>query len=244
MAEPSLAILPACAFLIACFTAAFFPGLGFFLPVVTRGPEGLKAVALSFDDGPHTDTTPLILGLLERYSVKAMFCVAGDAAEKYPWLIDDVLRAGHELCNHTMTHDTLLMFRRASTIEREIAECDRVIKSHGVAPLAFRPPVGVTGPALGPILEKLGLFCLAFSCRARDFGNRRIKNMSRRILSKVRDGDIILMHDASHPALDVKALLGEIEAVITGCATKGFKIVQVSALIGRPVMAPVGITSA
>jgi len=67
----------------------------------------------------------------------------------------------------------------------------------GVNVLAFRPPVGIISPKLPQVLNKLGLFCVTFSCRAGDAGNRNIKNLSSRILKKVKADDIILLHDVN-----------------------------------------------
>ena len=72
--------LPLLAFLLACVVAPFLPRLGFFLPIVGRGKPGEKGVALTFDDGPDPEVTPLLLDLLDRHSVPATFFVTGERA--------------------------------------------------------------------------------------------------------------------------------------------------------------------
>jgi hypothetical protein len=112
-----------------------------------------------------------------------------------------------------------------------------VLKKMGIQTLAFRPPVGIINPKLSPILDKLGMFCVTFSCRAFDAGNRRIKNLSSKIVKKVKADDIILLHDVpSRSKEDIVILLSEIETILAGLTVKGLKIVPLSTLINREVM--------
>jgi peptidoglycan/xylan/chitin deacetylase (PgdA/CDA1 family) len=96
--------------------------------------------------------------------------------------------------------------------------------------------VGIINPKLAPILDKLGMFCVTFSCRAFDAGNRRVKNLSSRILKKVKADDIILLHDVlPRSKEDSVILLAEIENILSGLIIKGLKIVPLSDLIGRDI---------
>ena len=107
----------------------------------------------------------------------------------------------------------------------------------GIKAFAFRPPVGITNPVLGPVLEKRGMFVLNFSCRAFDLGNRRIKKLSDVILRKVRPDDIILLHDVMPPSgYSGKYLVDEIEKLVVGLKKIGFEILPISELIKRKIM--------
>ncbi|MCI5121280.1 MAG: polysaccharide deacetylase, partial [Candidatus Electrothrix sp. AUS4] len=55
---PNVAFLPLSAFLLLCFLAPFFPGISFFLPVISRAKPGTEGVVLTFDDGPSLEFTP------------------------------------------------------------------------------------------------------------------------------------------------------------------------------------------
>ena len=160
--------------LLVCvhFVASLKPGWSFYLDIISHGPGDRPAVALSFDDGPDPATTPLLLALLQKHQVRAAFFVIGRRAQAYPGLVSRIREAGHEIGNHSMTHDPWLMFRATRHLEAEIARCQDVLRAQGVCALAFRPPVGVTNPRVGPVLQKLGLICVAFSCRPGDFGDQ------------------------------------------------------------------------
>jgi peptidoglycan/xylan/chitin deacetylase (PgdA/CDA1 family) len=80
------------------------------------------------------------------------------------------------------------------------------------------------------------MFCITFSCRAFDAGNRRVKNLGSKILKKVKGDDIILLHDVlPRCEEDSDILLSEIERILQGLMVKGLKVVPLSALISREI---------
>jgi hypothetical protein len=72
--DTRLSVIPLVGFLLLCAVAPFFPRFSFYLPTITRGKSGEKAVALTFDDGPDPKTTPELLRLLQKHGVAATFC--------------------------------------------------------------------------------------------------------------------------------------------------------------------------
>lgn len=220
-----------------CVASCFFPQTNFLGPVIHRGLTGKNVVALTFDDGPSEATTEKILALLDRYEAKATFFVSGVNAARCPDLIRELIRRGHTIGNHSLNHDPFLMLKGSRTLEREIAEAGEVLRKMGIETLAFRPPVGIVNPKLFPILKAEGLFCVTFSCRARDAGNRRIRNLSGRILQKIKGDDIVLLHDRPRQGSDDPDVLwNEMEKILSGIRAGGLKIVPLSELAGRDIM--------
>lgn len=194
-------------------------------------------VALTFDDGPDPATTPLLLKLLEEQGVKATFFVTGERVARHGELIVDILRKGHDIGNHSFSHDVFLMLRSTKRLAREVAETQSELRSFGIIPLAFRPPVGITNPKLGPVLRQQGLFCVNFSCRAGDGGNRFIRGMARRVLRKVRPDDIIVLHDVCpRGAGKVREWLEEVTLVLSGLKAKGLMVIPLAELLGKSIM--------
>ncbi|OHE22510.1 MAG: hypothetical protein A2X92_04200 [Syntrophus sp. GWC2_56_31] len=232
-----IAALPLGIFVLSCLLAPFFPRAGFFLPVISRGRAPGRAVALTFDDGPDQDVIRLLLDLLQRHGAPATFFVMGKKAEGNPELIREILLRGHAVGNHSYRHDPLLMLRSSARLSEEITRTQQLLADFGIRPLAFRPPVGITNPRLPRILKELHLDCVTFSCRACDFGNRRIANLAKIILRNIRPGAIVLLHDVSPPGIGtVQDWLQQVEWVIRGLKSQGYKIVPLSVLIGREVM--------
>jgi peptidoglycan/xylan/chitin deacetylase (PgdA/CDA1 family) len=177
------------------------------------------------------------MDLLDKYSVKATFFVSGVNALSYPEIIREIIARGHTIGNHSFHHNPFVMLRSYNYLYQEIFRAQEVLKKMGIQTLIFRPPVGIINPKLSPILDKLGMFCVTFSCRAFDAGNRRVKNLGSIILKKVKADDIILLHDVlPRSKEDCVILLSEIEAILSGLTVKGLKIVPLSTLISREVM--------
>ncbi len=217
--------------------APYFPRWGFFLPVATHGPRERGQVALTFDDGPDPRTLQSLLALLEAEGAKAAFFVVGRRAAAFPDGIRRIVAAGHEVGNHSDTHDVFLALRSSARIRAEIEGCQRAVEAAaGVRPLAYRPPVGITSPPLRGVLAGLGLRCVAWSCRGLDFGNLRWTGLARRVLRRVRGGDVVLLHDALPAAVPVEGWLAEIREILAGLRAKGLRPVALSEVLGGMVM--------
>jgi len=233
---PRLAAAPLLLFLAVCLAAPLFPRLGFYLPIVSRGPKGAAGVALTFDDGPDPRVTPLVLDLLDRHGVKAAFFVIGEKARAHPGLVREILARGHDVGNHSNTHPPFLMLQGRRAIAREVGSAQAALRPCGIRPLAFRPPVGITSPDLGQVLLDHGMFCVNFSRRARYLGNRRVPGLAGRLLRGARARDIILLHDTLPQRTTVDCLLAEFDQLILGLGRKGLAIQPLAALLGRKVM--------
>jgi peptidoglycan-N-acetylglucosamine deacetylase len=234
------AAVPLFIFMVLCIAAAFHPDWGFILPVVSRGCTGRSAVALTFDDGPDPATTPALLQLLDRHDVRGTFFVTGARAGQYGQLIAAILEGGHDLGNHSYSHDPFLMLRRTERLWQEISSTQMLLRRFGVSTKAFRPPVGIANAKLAPVLREVGLYCVIFSCRAGDFGNRRLHGLAGKILKKVKADDIIMLHDVRpRGAGGVEAWLHEVDLILDGLKNKGLEVIPLSELIARPVLVQV-----
>lgn len=235
--DASLAVIPLGGFLVLCLAAPFFPGFGFYLPIISRGSSGKKAVALTFDDGPDPLTTPLLLELLSTQKVQATFFITGENAAAHPELVKEIVRQGHFVGNHSYHHSYRMLFKSCPSIVDDVESTQRILRNLGIRPLAFRPPAGITSPRLGSALSKTGMYLVNFSCRPLDGGNRRLKNLAAKILRRVGPDDIILLHDSMPPNRQrIPQWLNEIESLLIGLAAEGFTILPLSELIGKPVM--------
>jgi peptidoglycan/xylan/chitin deacetylase (PgdA/CDA1 family) len=169
--------------------------------------------------------------------MKATFFVSGVNAVRHPEIITDIIARGHSIGNHSYNHNPFLMLRGYDTLYQEIFTAQEVLRNMGIKARAFRPPVGIVNPKLLSILNKLGMYCLTFSCRAFDAGNYFIKNIGQKILRRVKADDIILLHDVPARSKEDNAIfLSEIEILLAGIISRGFRVVPLSFLINKEVM--------
>ncbi len=232
-----LASVPLLLFVVPCIIAPFFPQWGFFLPIISKSITGSKAVALTFDDGPSPNSTPILLSLLKQYNYKATFFVIGEKAGKHPELITRIIEEGHSIGNHSWQHDSLLMLRSHYRLRQDIKKTQDVLQNYGIRPLLFRPPAGVTNPRLKNILRDENLQTVTFSCRPLDYGNKKIVHLADRIIGKLKSGDIILLHDIAPESKNQMPLWQqEIDRLFSSLQKSGQKVQPLEALIGFPVM--------
>jgi peptidoglycan/xylan/chitin deacetylase (PgdA/CDA1 family) len=181
----------------------FLPNSRLFGPVFRR-VEG-EGVLLSIDDGPDPVDTPALLDLLDEHGKKAVFFVIGDKVRRYPDLAREIVRRGHQIGNHTMTHPAGTMWCAGSRrTRREIADCSRVIEQvTGVKPRWFRAPAGHRNWFTHPVLREQGLELVGWQRRAFDAVRRDVPWIVRRLTRDIRDGDILLLHEATPIAKEV-----------------------------------------
>lgn len=236
---PPLAILPLCLFLLACLGAPFLPRSSFFLPVISSAAPGTKGIALTFDDGPFATSTPLLLELLARHALPATFFVTGRNAAAHPELIQAIVAHQQTIGNHSLSHDNLLMLRSTRVLSEDIRTTQDILANMGIQPLLFRPPVGITNPRLGPVLARLGLQAVTFSCRINDRGNRNIEHLAARVLRRLRPGQILLLHD-NPPRNEhhIDRWLRELDSLFSSLR-RTHRILPLADLINTPVMRPV-----
>jgi peptidoglycan/xylan/chitin deacetylase (PgdA/CDA1 family) len=235
--SPWFCQIPLVSFLLLCIIAPFCPQWGFFLPLISRSTTESSAVALTFDDGPSPISTPILLHLLKTYNYKATFFVIGQKTEKHPDLIADIIADGHTIGNHSWQHDNLLMLRSKKILRKDIKKTQKIIETCGVHPLVFRPPAGITNPRLQSVLRKEHLLAVTFSCRAFDHGNKKISNLAKRITSKLKPGDIILLHDIAPETKDaVTYWKNEISILFATLQENKQEVLPLELLIGSEVM--------
>lgn len=234
--SPAAAVVPLTIFIVLCMIAPFMPAWNFYLSNHAAAPRKKGAVAITFDDGPDPELTPLILKKLKSHSISATFFVTGKNAIEYPHIIKMIVQEGHTIGNHSFNHDPFLMLKRSETIRREILSCQEVLYEKGIHSRVFRPPAGITNPKLAKVLDELKMSCVTFSCRAGDRGNRNIRHLSQKILRRIRAGQVVLLHDTKRRFFSANEYLQQLDDIIKGIISKGLCIIPLNTLLDKPVM--------
>ena len=156
-----------------------------------------RPVALTFDDGPSPQWTPLILQALSAAHVHATFCLIGRQAQQYPALVKAIVAGGHTLCNHTWDHDELLNHRNEARIVKEMTKAQAAITeaSGGVAPRFFRAPGGAWSGQVELLARRLHLTPLTWTVDPRDWARPGTAHIVGVVMATVRPGSIVLLHD-------------------------------------------------
>jgi hypothetical protein len=169
-----------------------------------------RTVVLTFDDGPHLTNTPVILDVLKRHKVKAMFFQLGSIFDgdyigsenvKTTRAIQErLIKEGHVVGNHTYSHPHLskLSFEAAQT---QIASAQSFIRSASKGSVNqtrfFRPPYGDTDYKTLLAIEDAHLYPLFWNIDSRDWDAKSTQQLVQRTLTAAEemDGGIVLLHD-------------------------------------------------
>ncbi len=187
------------------------------------------AVALTFDDGPSPQYTPRILARLRRLHVRATFFVVGYLAAAYPQLVRGELRLGMTVGNHSYNHPEVPPFDQLPPplLRDEIALGGQILSKLGVRPRLFRPPGGSVSPALVRAAAALGQRVVLWSVDPADWTPGSTANeIARRVLSSVRPGSIVILHDGGG---DRSATLAALPAIVRGIRKRGLHLVLLTA---------------
>ena len=157
-------------------------------------PAGTQ-IALTFDDGVHPMYEPLILDVLRRTGAKATFFIVGRNALAYPYFVRDIAAQGHEVANHTYHHVRLPRLSD-SQIRQELTSTDALLgRLTGQDIRFFRPPGGRFSARVLAGAKREGLTTAMWTDDPGDFNNIGRVKVENRLLSHIRPGGIVLLHE-------------------------------------------------
>jgi peptidoglycan-N-acetylglucosamine deacetylase len=196
-------------------------------PQVTGAAGHPMTVALTFDDGPGA-ATPQIESILEREQVPATFFVIGDQVAGHQELLRRALADGDAIGDHTWDHANMSGGGRSDEIARTQAA---IRAATGYTPCLVRPPYGATSSALVSELHGDGLESVLWNVDPTDWATPGTAAIESRVLSQVRPGSIVLLHDGGGNRSQTVAAL---PAIIHALAARGYRFATVPQLLGYP----------
>ncbi|MBQ3157403.1 MAG: polysaccharide deacetylase family protein [Clostridia bacterium] len=166
------------------------------LPVYSVERED-KVISVTFDASWGGDKTLKILDLLDQYNARATFFLVGIWVDKYPELVQEIARRGHEIGNHSDSHAHFTQIAE-SKIRQELDSCsDKIEALTGIRPTLFRPPYGDYNSKVITVVRDEGYEAVQWSIDSLDWKNRGVSDLVKRATTNVQPGDIILFHNDS-----------------------------------------------
>ena len=178
-------------------------------------------VHLTFDDGPDPTWTPRCLESLAHANAHATFFVIGAQAQKHPELVRRIVGEGHAIGNHTHTHAHPWRMRerraRAEVRDGTSALADIL----GFAPHYFRPPHGARRRCMIEEAQLLDQQLVMWDVSAVDWGPLGTSARITKRLSRVHDGNIVMMHDGANKHNRPDQMLKALSEFLLGLSPKG-----------------------
>jgi len=204
-----------------------------------QGAGGEHQVALTFDDGPDPEWTPMVLDILKKYNVKATFFLVGSQAEQYPDLVRRIVAEGHLIGNHTYTHANLAAIP-SRQVQVELNATQRLIESiTGRSTTLFRPPYNADSypthleelVPLKQVQDDLGYLIVMESIDPEDWARPGTDVIVQRVKELRKSGSLILLHDAGG---NRQQTVDALPQIIDWLQTRGDTIVPLSTLLQIP----------
>jgi peptidoglycan/xylan/chitin deacetylase (PgdA/CDA1 family) len=224
------AMMAMLAYLALILVGVFVLRLRVFADAIVRAPAGSSGVVLTFDDGPDPVWTPRVLEMLERADVKATFFVIGEKAEKHPEIVRETVRRGHTVGLHSYAHDRLFSMRSEARVTQDLRRGVEVLERvTGARPVLFRPPIGHTNPTIARVADKLDLLVVGWTVSGRDgTGRATPAGVAARVRSQVRDGAIVLLHDAAERGTHEPAGPRALESILDALVAERLSVVPLA----------------
>ena len=219
-----------CLLLVGTWALSRARSFQLFGEIVARVETERRVVALTFDDGPAPGATERVLAVLGEKGVRGTFFLIGHDLQQYPALGRELAVAGHELGNHTWSHEQMVL-KSSSFIEREITSTDSLIRLAGYrGPIRFRPPFCKKLVGLPWFLGRTGRVSITWDVEPDSYPEvasdpARIVG---HVLEHVTPGSIILLH-VMYPSRD--ASLRAVGPLIDSLKGRGYSFVTVSELL-------------
>jgi peptidoglycan/xylan/chitin deacetylase (PgdA/CDA1 family) len=215
-----------------CTLGVLVPSLRAWADVSWQGVGGRSEVALTFDDGPHPVTTRRVLGLLAEGRARATFFVLGSKAERHPDVVREIAVAGHEVALHGHVHDRLYSLRSVGRLRADLERGVAALEACGVRPALFRPPVAFVSHSVALAAESAGLRIAGHSTRALDGrAGAQPDAVLRRATAGLRDGAVLLLHDAAEREDHEPASLSVLSTLLSEVRRRKLRPVTMSELL-------------
>lgn len=178
-------------------------------------------IALTFDDGPYRNITTPILDVLEKHNAAATFFILGNRVSGNEDIIQRAINGGSEIANHSFSHKQLTAISN-NELKSQVYDTQAAIKNAvGREPTLLRPTYGAVNNNLKQTID---MPLILWSIDTLDWKHRNSQRIINHVLSNVRDGDIILMHDM-YPTTNQAT-----QVLVPELINRGFQLVTVTEL--------------
>lgn len=187
--------------------------------------KSYKYIALTFDDGPHAKNTAYLLNELEARNVKATFFILGNRISGNTSIVQKMIDDKHEIGGHTFNHKELNKLN-SKQINKEITDTNtELFEYFGIKTTVFRPPYGSVNKNVIQIIKDYNMPIILWNVDPLDWKYQDAQRVSKHIIQKAQNGDIILLHDMFKSSAEAAII------VVDELTKKGFKFLTVTELL-------------
>jgi peptidoglycan/xylan/chitin deacetylase (PgdA/CDA1 family) len=176
------------------------------------------------------------MALLKKYQAHGTFFVMGQRVEQYPGLVRGLIKAGHEVGNHSFSHPRMCkcdQLTRVQELERTAVDLD--LLGCPQSQRLFRPPYSAYDDRLKAYLAHTHRRLVLWNIDSGDWQGLAAPAIIKNVLGRVRNGAIIIFHDNDEYArADRHPTLEALSIILPALKAAGYRLVTVSELLHRP----------
>lgn len=192
------------------------------IETLSTAAEESKQIAITFDDGPNPDYTMKLLKGLKKRGVKATFFVLGEEVERYPDILKATYDDGHMIGVHSYQHVNFGQIGDAAALEQVEKTQQAIYDVTGEYTGYIRPPYGCWKKELD---QELPMIEVLWDIDPLDWATKDADTVVQRVLQKIPNGSIILLHDASESSVSAAF------TIIDTLQKQGYEFVTVEELM-------------
>jgi peptidoglycan-N-acetylglucosamine deacetylase len=179
--------------------------------------------ALTFDDGPDPDSTPLVLDALDAVGARATFFLVGEQLLVHHELGGEVTRRGHSVALHGFHHEEHDRLPRAEIRDDLLRGLDAIEAATGSRPGLFRPPYGRAVEGTREACEELGLELVYWSSWGMDWEPIPAERIADLVLRDLAGGSMVLLHDSPRYAYrdSARATAEALPSILAAASERG-----------------------
>jgi peptidoglycan/xylan/chitin deacetylase (PgdA/CDA1 family) len=189
-----------------------------------------KAIALTFDDGPHPQYTAQLLQVLDKFQIPASFFWLGVCVNHSPEIAKQICDRGHWIGLHGYDHQNFPMLspeELRQSLEKTQAAIYNACNLHPKNIRDVRPPNGLFTPGILDLLNQWNYRTVQWSVVPEDWVSPGVITVVQRVLKQVQNGSIIVLHDGFYGGQDVAATA---QILIPQLLEQGYNFVTIDTL--------------
>lgn len=193
---------------------------------IYRGNSQKPMVSFLINVAWGNEYLPGILATLKKHHITATFFLEGNWVKKNPDLAKMIAESGNEIGNHSFSHPDMKLLT-AERARAEMLKTNEVIQATiGRSCEWFAPPSGSYNADTVRIADQLNMKTVMWTVDTVDWRNPSPDDLINRVMGKIGNGSMVLMHPT-------EATANALDRLITQIEQKNLKIGSVSELISE-----------
>ena len=161
-----------------------------------------KLIALTFDDGPHSQYTPKLLNALKEQDCHATFFLLGYLSSSNKQIVNDIVANGHELGVHSWNHSNYAKLTSQQVTDDITKASQALYHACQQYPTLMRPPYGSYTSDTLAVMQKQNLPVVLWNIDIKDWNTSSKAKVKQDLLSQSRDGAVFVLHDSHQSTVD------------------------------------------